>query len=595
MPRKIITLAILCVLSLSLMFSMSLSAQTQNLLVNPSFEQFGDFGRYAAAQGDPEFNFAEGWSGWQTQTPRNFEWQNVKVLAFPHSGSFKVSGNYSQDIGRSGGTWTAAAYQIVNNIANGTKLQATAKVYLENGNNTNARVRIGIGSNVAGDPTSPAVVWSAFNTAINTWQQISVETTVPAGSVTVFIYATQDFPNGPTGPNKLYIDDAALVVTGAGTPVAPTGSNGQVAVPPPPTSTPAPAYAAFVSAQNNVENGKIVHTVQSGDTLAAIAVAYGVPIATIQQQNGIQGGIIFPGQKLIIKDAPVATPTNTRPPATATTSAPAATSNAQGSGGGFTQPTTSAGAANTPVAPVSGNATIIAALATATQAPPSPTTAPSSTPSATSTEAPTEAPTQAPTAAPTNTSAPAIVNTPMDPSTAPTAPVVIGENTDPLATTASVCVTMFDDANQNRIQNSGEALLAGGSITLRQGTQEVSSYETDGTSEPYCFEDLEPGQYTAIAAAPQGYGLTTPASLVISVQAGTSFRLVFGAAQGVQVAVAPTADAADSDGTDTLNQAVVPGDGTTLDISSIAGILVIGAAALALVGGAVVYWIARRL
>jgi LysM repeat protein len=588
MPRNSFTLAIMCVISLGLMFTVSLSAQTQNLLVNPSFEQFGDFGRYVAAQGDPEFNFAEGWSGWQTQTPRNFEWQNVKVLAFPHSGSFKVSGSYSQDIGRSGGTWTAAAYQIVNNIANGTKLQATAKVYLENGSNTNARVRIGIGSNVAGDPTSPAVVWSAFNTTINTWQQISVETTVPAGSVTVFIYATQDFPNGPTGPNKLYIDDAALVVTGAGTPVAPTGANGEVAVPAPPTSTPAPAFAAFVSAQNNVENGKIVHTVQSGDTLAAIAVAYGVPIATIQQQNGIQGGIIFPGQKLIIKDAPAATATNTRPPATATSAAPAATT-APGSSG-FTQPTTSAAAA-TPVVPVSGNATIIAALATATTVPPSPTAAPSSTPSATATQAPT----QAPTTAPTNTSAPTLENTPMDPNTAPTAPVAVGDTADPLVTTASVCVTMFDDANQNRIQNSGEALLAGGSITLRQGAQEVSRYETDGTSEPYCFEDLAPGQYTAAATAPDGYGLTTPASLVISVQAGTSFRLVFGAAQGVQVAIAPTADTADSAGTDTLNQAVVPGQAPAIDISSIAGILVIGAAALALVGGALIYWIARRL
>ena len=612
MPRTSKLLLMLLLVFVMIPFSITLTAQSQNLLVNPSFEQGGDFPPYTASMGDPNFNFAQGWAGWLTQTPRNFDWQNVKIDAYPHSGQYKVSGNYSQDMGRAGGTFTAAAYQIVSNIPNGTKLQATAKVLMENGAGTGARVRIGIGANVSGYPTSPAIVWSSFYTTPNSWQQISIETTVPAGSVTVFIYTTQDTPNGPLGPNKLYIDDAGLFVTGAGTPNAPTGANGTVDVPVVATSTPAPAYAAFVSAQGTVENGKIVHTVVSGDTLAAISVAYAVPLATLREQNNIVGSILFVGQKIIIKDAPVATTVPTRAPATATrTTGGGLMTNTPLGSAGFVSPTRTTGTTNAP-SPIVGNATVIAALATDTIVPasatPRPTQAATSRPTTAPTQEATEElaveatvevtdeATQAPTIAPSDTAEPTIANTPMNPSDAPTAPVTQGQAADPLATTASVCVMMFDDVNQNRIQNSGEALLADGVITLRQGTTDVTSYQTNGTSEPYCFEELEPGSYTAIAVAPEGYGMTTPSSLVISLQAGTSFRLQFGAAQGVVVAIAPTANAqTDSATQPELNQAVAPGSTGAIDIGSVAGILVIGGAVVLLIGGAVIYFIVRRL
>jgi LysM repeat protein len=596
MPRTIkllttLTMGLLVLLALSL----PLTAQTTNLLVNPSFEQGGEFASYQASLGDPEFNFAQGWGGWFTQTPRVESWQNIKPFAYPHPGSLKVSGNFSQDIARGGGTFTAAAFQIVNNIPEGTKLQATVKVYLNNGTDTGAKVRIGLGSNVGGDPTSGVIVWSAWMTTVNQWQQISVETTVPAGSVTVFVYGTQDRPNGPTGPNHLYMDDAGLFVTGAGTPSVPTGANGTITVPIPPTS--APAFAAFASAQGNIENGKVVHVVVSGDTLAAIAVAYGVPIKTLQELNGIPGGIIFPGQKLIIKDAPTPTPAPTTRPANTPVSGNANVQPTRTtSSSGFSQPTRSASATA-----VSGNATVVAVVPSNTPTPTN-TTAPATTvaPSATALPATTQAPTQE-VAVVENTQVVAQVATdsqptipPSTPTNAPTAPVAQGQSGDPLATTASVCVLMFDDVNQNRIQNSGENLLAGGVITLRQGTTDISSYQTNGTSEPFCFEELAVGTYTAVATVPQGYGLTTPPSLVVSVQAGTSFKIVFGAAQGVAVAVVPTANAQANSTQEPLNTATTP---TTngIELGSIAGILLIGLAGVVLVGGVVVYFIARRL
>lgn len=118
-------------IALALLLSIALAPLTyaqQNLLFNPGFEQFGEFGRYAASLGDPDFNFAEGWAGWRSLTPRTESWQNINPLAYPHSGDFKLSGGYSQEIGRSGGTFTAAAYQVVNDIPNGTTLRASVRV-----------------------------------------------------------------------------------------------------------------------------------------------------------------------------------------------------------------------------------------------------------------------------------------------------------------------------------------------------------------------------------------------------------------------------------------------------------------------------------
>jgi hypothetical protein len=601
MPRTFKLFSIIIVLVLSLLALAPLNAQSTNLLFNPGFEQGGEFSAYQSSLGDPEFNFAQGWAGWITFTPRNFDWQNIRTFAFPHNGNFKTEGNNSQNVGRAGGTYTVAAYQTVNNINNGTQLQATVKAYLENGGDNGARVRIGIGSNVGADPTSPNIVWSAFGNRVNEWQQLSVQTTVAAGNVTVFIFMTQDRPNGPTGPNNVFLDEAGLFVTGSGTPVATSGSGGTVNVPPPPTSTPAPAFANFVTRGGIIENGRLIHVVVQGDTLAAIAVAYGVPIARLQELNGIIGGNIFVGDRIIIGDAPTATPPNTpRPVATTSNTSSARATTAPGGIGffrptqnatgvattsGFTRPTSEVSVANTTVPTITpqSNATIVAVVPTNTVAP---------------TTAPTEAPTN--TSEPTNTPEPTEVvesPTPSEPlatsTPAATAPVTQAPPLiDPLSTTASVCVLMFDDENQNRIQNSNELLLAGGVITLRQGSTDVVSYQTNGTSEPFCFEDIEPGTYTAVATAPEGYGLTTAPSLVVSAQAGTSFRIVFGAARGVAVAVVPTANVNDAQTPVTEVQAQTT---PPLDITSIAGILVVALAGIVFVGGAIAFFIARRM
>lgn len=62
------------------------------------------------------------------------------------------------------------------------------------------------------------------------------------------------------------------------------------------------------------EDGIIIHTVQYGETLWSIAVAYGVPISEILSNSGLSPTTeeVFEGQTLLIQKAtePTATPTN---------------------------------------------------------------------------------------------------------------------------------------------------------------------------------------------------------------------------------------------------------------------------------------------
>ncbi len=71
-----------------------------------------------------------------------------------------------------------------------------------------------------------------------------------------------------------------------------------------PTNTKSVAQTAAVAKQDSKKyEGKLTHTVKSGDTLGGIAIKYGVPLKTLMEQNGIQDARkIRIGKVLIIKD-----------------------------------------------------------------------------------------------------------------------------------------------------------------------------------------------------------------------------------------------------------------------------------------------------
>ncbi len=544
--RIFISMALMFLLFVALIPQPALLAQDDdNLLQNGSFDGPGSY--QPAGRGD--FTFAQGWSGWYTNNPSSESWMNLDPIAYPHTAAFRYDGNASQNVGRGDATFTAAAYQIVNGIAEGTTLRASAWVFQDNSEGNGARTRIGIGSNVGGNPLASAIEWSPWMSAIDSWQQVRVEATVPAGSVTVFIYSTQD---SPAAGNQNYYDQAELVVVGEGQEV----NVGETATPAvPPTNTP-PPFAPFVNPQGADEDGRIEHTVQSGDTLAAIAVAYGVPSSQIRELNNLEGGFLQVGQVLLIQEATEPAPTD---------------DDGEGAdeGAETTETVDETGAEETEdSAESSGFA--------------SPT--PSSTPQEVAQE-------------PTATATPDVTATPTpipaSPTTAPTAPVETGENSDPLQVESGVCVLMFDDENQNTVQEPGEGLLAGGIITVADSAGAEESYTTDGESEPYCFTQLPAGSYDVSAEAPAGYGLVNSASLVVSMQAGQQFTLRFAAAEGVEVAQAPTPDTSVTDAEPEIIEEEPQDQDNSL--RNIAGVIVMALAGVVLIGGiGVAFLVSRR-
>ena len=557
MKRALMTLLALLGLVITInIHAPEVQAQT-NLLQNGGFEQPGSYTR-SSVDSRTDFNFAPGWDGWETNSPSTESWMNIDSIAFPHTGSFKYAGGTSQNIGRGDATFTAAAFQIVPNIAEGTTLRASAWVFQDNDAGKGARTRIGIGSNVGSNPFGSPITWSPWMTAIDSWQQVSVEATVPAGNVTVFIYSTQTQPNPG---NQNYYDEAQLVVVGEGD--VDVGDGNEEGTPnataAPPTNTPIP-FAPFVNPQDADETGRIEHVVGSGDTLAAIAVAYGVPISQIRELNGIEGSLLRIGQVLLIQEEsetpPTAVPTEEPIEPTADT--------ASNAGGGFASPTPlTVAEANTDT-----SSEVVEATEEATE---EMVETEESTPAETATPAP-------PTATPTATLIPP---TPTD---APPAPVEQGEDADPLSLEAAVCVSMYEDINQNGIQD-GEPLLEGGLIALvpSNGGDE-QQYLTDGANEPFCFEGLETGAYTVSATAPDGYGIVRSASLVVNVQPGQRFPIRFGATEGVEVAAVATT-AVENTVTDADPTIVEEAPDALDNIRNVAGIIVLGLAGVVLIGG----------
>jgi LysM repeat protein len=491
--------------------SVTQAQDATNLLTNPGMEEAG-FGPYTG-RGRPNLNIPGGWNIWIADGPRDADkpWQNRqdKTFAFPHRGPDPDphGGVMSLNVSAGFHTSTNAVYQQVNVPAD-SNLTASAWAFIhtctlprdEDGEATEpkcqsspaseAAVRVGIDPNGGTDIADSDIVWSANAAPHDQWLQISTSATATGGQVTVFLYYTSRWASDL---NNVYWDDAVLSTGGA-------GGSAPGAAPPAPT---APPFVAFVVPQGEQEDGSVVHTVQAGDTLDSIAFAYSVTRQDILNLNNIPDPrFIAVGQRPTIR------------PAGSVSEESSEDESASEESSGGESADTSQETADSAEAPVEGEGGEEAVEESAAEEP-----------------EPTEVP---PTPEPTEV--------------LPTAPVVsvasgnVQPAVNPAADTAGVCVAMFNDTNQNRIQEDGEALLAGGSIAINAAAETLDEYETDGASEPHCFTDLAAGAYIAIASAPTGYGLTTPEQLRVQAVPGMNVNLMFGAAEGVEAVAPPPAE-----------------------------------------------------
>ena len=138
------------------------------------------------------------------------------------------------------------------------------------------------------------------------------------------------------------------------------------------------------------------------------------------------------------------------------------------------------------------------------QAPPPPTSRPK----------PTDAP--APTAEP--------ADTPVPPTETEAEPTQVPENDSG----SSILVSAFDDRNGNGMRDENEPQLAGALIEIAdmQG-KAIASYQTNGSSEPFAFTGLLPGNYTVTEKDPPGYVSSSPNQWTVTLLEGGQLDLVF--------------------------------------------------------------------
>lgn len=555
--------------------SLTATAQATNLLKDPSFESNTTVNVVADGRGQPldgtVYNVPGDWGGWIATSPRTETWMNRIPDGYPHTGLFKIDGARSWSVSRGFATFTAAMYQRVS-VAAGTNVRGSVRGFMERGKDTNgntvagAQFRIGIDPNGGSDPLSGAIIWSGWSTSPNGWIQATVEATAAGDAVTLFLYAAQ---SQPANPNAMYWDNAVLEVGGAGASVTPSGTAGAPVVP-------TPAFAPFVAPQGTQPDGSVVHIVGSGDTIDAIAVAYQTTRAAILELNpDLRPAFIFPGQEIIVRPPSTATPSTTGGSGTNASSTLNSTQGAVSVSTG--QPTRTGTNTSSTAEATSGtpNATATVEItATTEEITPTPTDEETATvegsvePSATPTEAP-----------PTETPAPTFTPTDLPP-----APVTqVAEVAPPEVT--SLCVWVFEDANQNRIQEEGERLLPDSKVELLQGEALFREYSTDGVSEPFCFTDVQPGDYVARAAAPDGFGLTTSTSLNLRVQDGVRTNVRFGAAQGVENVQPPAVNTQPETPSDVTPIQDTQSATQTDSLLQIAGLVLFGLAGLVILGG----------
>lgn len=517
----------------------------------------GDFEGSFTSRGRSDLNIPADWNIWVATAPRSEAWMNLDPVGFPHNGPgpSPQSGARAINLNRGFATFTVAIYQTVA-VTRGSNVIGSAYGYLRTCNpptgfdncgsavESGAFTRVGIDPAGGTDPNSPGILWSNNAQPHDRWEQMTVSATAAADSVTFFMYVTQRFP---AQINNVYFDNASLTGGGAGG-AAPNaaGTPGAAATPIPPP----PANVPFVVAQGEQPDGSIVHTVQPGDTVDSIAVAYGVTRPQILELNDIRDPrIIQVGQTLIIREA---------------TSA----------GGIGDEPESTEEAAADATEDAAPEATEAAAATVATEEA-----------AAEATEAPAEDAT-------TDTAQP--TPAPLDLAALPTAPVrsaTTGEvlpPLDPAASVGQICVVMFEDGNQNRVQDADETLLEGGSILLVRGGEAVAEFATSA-SEPTC-DDLDPGDVIASLAAPEGYGLTTPDQLQVRVAAGARVSLAVGAAQGVEPPVIP----ADSGAPIVETTETVTAAPANPLLDNLGLIALGGAAVMLLVGGGLAFALRRR-
>lgn len=99
----------------------------------------------------------------------------------------------------------------------------------------------------------------------------------------------------------------------------------------------------------------------------------------------------------------------------------------------------------------------------------------------------------------------------------------------------SICVLAFHDRNADTFRQTEEELLPNAVVALADDSGPLGQYQTDGLSEPYCFEGLAPSTYRVTAQLPAGYAATTPLIMAVGLTGDMSVQVALGAERDTTV------------------------------------------------------------
>ncbi|MBN1260111.1 MAG: LysM peptidoglycan-binding domain-containing protein [Anaerolineae bacterium] len=119
-----------------------------------------------------------------------------------------------------------------------------------------------------------------------------------------------------------------------------------------------------------------------------------------------------------------------------------------------------------------------------------------------------------------------------DPAATPEEPTLAA----PAGDAATLCVSAYHDRNADMLQQSDtEELLPNAMISLVGTDGPAGTYTTDGISEPYCFQNLAPGNYVLRQTPPAGYTTSGPGEMGVALGGGQVYALQIGYVRGEAV------------------------------------------------------------
>ncbi len=95
----------------------------------------------------------------------------------------------------------------------------------------------------------------------------------------------------------------------------------------------------------------------------------------------------------------------------------------------------------------------------------------------------------------------------------------------------TLCVLLYDDENGNGLYDDWESPLAGGAVSVTTRVGSVSLTEQTAADDFICFQDLTEGEYIITMAVPKDYNPTTAPNVTLTLRAGDTTYVTFGAQQ----------------------------------------------------------------